>query len=428
MKELNRYRFKIIARSPLHIGSGKVYEPTNFVIDDGKLYEFDEMLFYKALKPIDRRKFINKLQDWIEIIKFYKEHRNIAKTISIFSLPVTDSVEKRYNTVINKDGTRNTNQFEIQRIQRNPNSRMAIIPGSSIKGMLDTVLGIYPTKIKDNTPRRKLIVSDALQISGESEIGYAYRVHKNPDKKAKSEIPQIVEIVKKETVFIVTISSEHSFEEIREKMRNYIQERGETRFSFSTDNFIARIGRFSGKAYMVDDGNNVLNSYNKPIATHTLYERDREEFGWIEFLRIDDDEYHKYLDEIREREKEYRMELEERHKEVIENIERLKEEKQKEKERKLRREREEEERIARERAEEDAKLKAMTEVEKLIYNYGDIPSLINDMRAGNIENFEDIKVELAQKIKEELQKDPSKWDRAKKKALARKEYIESILK
>jgi hypothetical protein len=69
----------------------------------------------------------------------------------------------------------------------------------------------------------------------------------------------------------------------------------------------------------------------------------------------------------------------------------------------------------------------MTPIDKLIYSYEDISLLINDMKAGYIENFENIKLELAQKIKAELQKDFKTWDKAKKKALTRKEYIETLL-
>ena len=37
---------KMSAITPLHIGTGEDYEPTNFIIDDGYLYEFDEIEFF----------------------------------------------------------------------------------------------------------------------------------------------------------------------------------------------------------------------------------------------------------------------------------------------------------------------------------------------------------------------------------------------
>jgi hypothetical protein len=49
------------------------------------------------------------------------------------------------------------------------------------------------------------------------------------------------------------------------------------------------------------------------------------------------------------------------------------------------------------------------------------------MKSGKIENFEEIKVELATLIKKELQKTPKNWDKAKKKALYRRNYIEELL-
>jgi len=45
-------RLKLTAISPIHIGSGEVYEPTNFIIDGGVLYEFRDEDFYMALPEI----------------------------------------------------------------------------------------------------------------------------------------------------------------------------------------------------------------------------------------------------------------------------------------------------------------------------------------------------------------------------------------
>jgi len=425
--KLNHYKFKITALSPLHIGSGEVYEPTNFVIDSGNLYEFDEMLFYKALNPMDQKVFDGKLQDWMSIIRFYKDHRDVAKKISLFHIPVSQKVEDKYNTVVNKDGSKNRNQFEIHRIQRNPNSKRVIIPGSSIKGMLDTVLKIYPAKIKDNAPRQALIISDAFEWQGKSEVGYANRKHKHPGKESKSQIPQMVEVIKKSSSFVVSISTEMSLDEISSFFQAYLDERKETRFAFPKEGFVGRLGKFCGKEYMVDDGSNVLNTYDKPVATHTLYEEEESEFGWVEFSLLSEAEYREVLQSIQEEEKRYRQELDERQGDIVRHIAAEKEAKRKAQEEKKRHQKEELERFAREKAEEEAKVAAMTPVDKLIYSYDDISVLINEMKAGQIEDFEVIKVELAQKIKIKLQKDPSKWERAKKKALTRKEYIETLL-
>ncbi len=427
MKKLNNFKFKIRALSPVHIGSGEVYEPTNFIIDEGELYEFDEFLFYKALSNMDKKVFESKLQDWMSIIKFYKDHRDVAKQIAIFNTPVTKKVEDKYNTIINKDGSKNKNQLEIHRVQRNPNSRRLIIPGSSIKGMLGTVFKIYPAKIRDNEVRQNLIISDASALNSISEIGYSYRKHKHPGKESRSSIPQMVEIIKEGATFIVSVSTTKSLEDIQSMMQRYLDERKETRFEFPTNGFVARVGKFSGKEYMVDDGTNVRNTYDKPVATHTLYETDEEEFGWLEFKLIDDIEYNNGLKEIKLQESAYYDEVHLRQKETVDAIELQKEANRKAIEEKELKEKEEVEREATLKAEEEVKLAAMTPIDKLIYSYDDVSLLINDMKAGNIEDFENIKLELAQKIKAELQKDPKAWEKAKQKALKRKEYIESLL-
>jgi len=83
---------------------------------------------------------------------------------------------------------------------------------------------------------------------------------------------------------------------------------------------------------------------------------------------------------------------------------------------------------AKKEAEEKARLASMTPVQRLVESYSDVAVLINDMRNGKIEDFETIKVELAQEVKKILQKNPKTWDKAKKKALDRKNYIEGLLK
>jgi len=72
---LNTFYFKLRTLSPLHIGTGEVYEPTNFVIDESKLFEFDEVLFYQSLNIADRNLFNQKLNSWMNIIDFFQSQR-----------------------------------------------------------------------------------------------------------------------------------------------------------------------------------------------------------------------------------------------------------------------------------------------------------------------------------------------------------------
>lgn len=354
-ENLNTFRLKLTALTPIHIGTGEDYEPTNFVIDGDTLYRFDEVLFYKSLSPMDKKVFDSKLGDWMQIIDFYKSQTSHAKTISSFSCPVSSRVSERYRLLKNKDGSKNNNSFQIAQTFKNPNTFRAIIPGSSIKGMLDTVFKIYSPKIKENEERQKLIVSDALILDGGSEVGYSLRKHKIPSKEAKSDIPQMVEIIQPHSTFITTITTKYTFDEVKNQMKIYHAERKDSRFNETEKSFIARIGKYNGKEYMVDDGNNVLNSYQKPIATHTLYETDNQPFGWVKFELISDDDFHRHLQEIKQQESNYHESLKQNQQEILNAIQKAKEEA-------LKIAREKEEKNLRQKQEEEEKIRQEQEI------------------------------------------------------------------
>ena len=80
MKELTTYKLKLTTLSPVHIGTGEDFEPTNYVIDAGTLYEFDEVIFYKSLSDLDKKALDTKLgSGWLEIIEFYKTKKEEGK-------------------------------------------------------------------------------------------------------------------------------------------------------------------------------------------------------------------------------------------------------------------------------------------------------------------------------------------------------------
>ena len=421
MKDLHTYHLKLTALSPVHIGTGESYEPTNFVIDDGMLYEFDEVLFYKSLSDVDKKALNNKMGSWLQIIEFYKTKKEQAKEISFFECQVSKEVQSKYDA-------KNPNQLQINRTFKNPNTHRAIIPGSSIKGMLDTVFGIYPPK-SSNEERQKLIISDALLLDGGVKIGYSNRKHRYKEKAGKG-IPQMVEVIQPNSTFILSIKTKLSFEQIQELMKMYHSNRKNSLYKEEKNSFVARIGKYCGKEYMVYDGKNVKNKDGNPLATHSLYNSDKLKdamFGWVKFELIDENEYKKSLQLIKKQEEEYYKYKDKKQAKVIQDIKKAEYEAKKLALEKQKKEEEEKRKLAEAKAKREAELAAMSPVERIIDSYETIALLINAMKDSSIENFEEIKIELAQKVKEELQKDPKNWDRAKQKALKRKEYIESIL-
>jgi len=427
---MNSYKLKLTALTPIHIGTGEVYEPTNFVINDGCLYEFDEVLFLHSLSNLDKKAFTNLLNgnDYIRIIDFYKEHKSQAKKIAYHKVAISKKVEETYNKIVNKDGSKNKNKLEIQKTYKYRNTHSAVIPGSSIKGMLDTVFKIYPGKIKDNLIRQHLKISDAFMTNGSIEIGYCYRKHKDPRKKAKSSIPQIVEVISKGSNFIFSIKTIYDFDEIVNKFKDYFnsQDRKSIYFKTSDNSFTARIGKFSGKAFMVDGDNKVINSYGKKVSTHTLYEND-DPFGWIKIELISDEEYDVSLEKIESANKKYFEELHNRQKEIRQTIQKAKEEAlklKKEKEQKALEEQKRKEEVERKRQEELSKMspldRKILELKEANPNPNETIDIVifNAIKNGKLDEF---KCEALKRLKEEMIK-LKKWTETSKKPQKDKKY------
>ena len=97
MKELTTYKLKLTTLSPVHIGTGEDFEPTNYVIDAGTLYEFDEVIFYKSLSDLDKKALDTKLgSGWLEIIEFYKTKKEEGKKVAIYECLVSKEIQDKY--------------------------------------------------------------------------------------------------------------------------------------------------------------------------------------------------------------------------------------------------------------------------------------------------------------------------------------------
>jgi len=290
MKGLKNYKLKLTALSPIHIGTGEVYEPTNFVIDGGFLYEFDEVLFYKSLSESDKKDFNSCVNNWMSIIRFYKKNVKKAKQVAISKIIVSDEIKNKYKTIININGTMNNNQLMIEKSYKNVNTNRAIIPGSSFKGFFTTILNIFE-KVGSIEDRQNLIVSDANLVEGQFEIGYSHRIHRRKSDQKGKGIPQMVEVVSPGSVFLLSISSKYTFESLKRGVEKfYIDRDKDYRAEKNNKIFIGRIGKYCGKENVVFNTRNMLNSYNKPLATRSVYSSNtlnNEMFGLYKIELID---------------------------------------------------------------------------------------------------------------------------------------------
>ncbi len=326
MKTQYTHYISIRCLSPVHIGTDEAYNPTNFVIDNKKLYHFDEILFYKSLSSLEKEKFNKTLDSWLGIISFYKTKIDLAKKISDFSCEVSQKAEIAYKKTQNKDGSKQNNNFEIKTTFKNPNTKKAIIPGSSIKGMFDTILNIFEKREDSKEQkealsegRKALSLSDALIYQGTTKIAYTYRRHKDKAKSAKSAIPQIIEYIEKDSSFLLVLKCDYDFKELKEKVEKFYSSRKVYPKSPNQSSFIVRLGKFSGQEYMLYDVKDVKNSYGKKtISTHTLSEENKQ-FGWILLSEITKEDYDENINVLYEKDKQRQKDIENKQKTIKEN-------------------------------------------------------------------------------------------------------------
>lgn len=152
MTFLQQHELKITTLSPVHIGCNETYEPTNYVIDDGALFEFSPHEALKVLDERDRKKLdaivsgkpnqemLKKVQAY-----FYQRRKDLFAVSSHF-LPVGKGVADLYESRIGKTAQREShdsevlNRLGIERTSYNTVNRQPIFPGSSIKGAIRTAL------------------------------------------------------------------------------------------------------------------------------------------------------------------------------------------------------------------------------------------------------------------------------------------------
>lgn len=159
---MKKYLIKVQPLTHLHIGSGREFEPINYIIDSYKakttddktviryaLYEFDEMDFYANLDESAKDEFLNLASaidenGLLRIYKFINKHKATAKKSHYHKIAVDKAVYDEYNERIGKiankeKGNKNViNNLAISKTYTDPNTHKALIPGSSIKGAIST--------------------------------------------------------------------------------------------------------------------------------------------------------------------------------------------------------------------------------------------------------------------------------------------------
>ena len=152
MSFLESWRLMISTLSPVHIGCGEDYDPTNYVIENDTLYEFEAGAALEVLSAPDREQLLkivsgNASNEMLRQVQaFFHQRRHALMRMATRRLPVGPSLAAFYRSRVGKtvqvegDGSRLVNKLEIERTFFNPVSGAPVLVGSSFKGAIRTAL------------------------------------------------------------------------------------------------------------------------------------------------------------------------------------------------------------------------------------------------------------------------------------------------
>ena len=240
---MKHYKITMKLLSPVHIGTGKDYEPINYVMhkklvikQDGQeseqafLYNFDEMDFFNELDQKQKDEFSKRADNIFSLYNFIKENKIQAIKASFCKVRVTNRCFKEYEEKLGKvaqkegGGKKVFNQFVIAQTFKNPNTHKAIIPGSSIKGAIATAyqeLRYKKSKHYDEVKAKMLAPTEQnlfkdLLISDSQEFAQTYideakNIKRNKDKEGITAVLEVISDANAENSFTLSIKDEAKF-------------------------------------------------------------------------------------------------------------------------------------------------------------------------------------------------------------------------
>jgi len=138
-----RMQCRLQVVTPVHVGCDDLYEPTGFVMDEGKdrLIIFDPTDFIQGLDESDRERLSTicrkgTIESIIEVYRFLRNRPAEGRAVSLCR-----GFSEEYRRVLDlspRDARSQLNRFEIKRTSFCPSDHRPYIPGSAIKGALRT--------------------------------------------------------------------------------------------------------------------------------------------------------------------------------------------------------------------------------------------------------------------------------------------------
>lgn len=141
---LNTHTLALTPLSPIHIGCGEDFEPTNYIIEDGLLYGFDPSR--ATLTDLQRNKLgeVARRGSLAGIQRFFRDNAATFKPHAHVVMPVAKGVASQYEKRLGEaanweaNGKPVFNQLEVERHAFTGSLQQPFIPGTSFKGALRT--------------------------------------------------------------------------------------------------------------------------------------------------------------------------------------------------------------------------------------------------------------------------------------------------
>ncbi|AGA33133.1 CRISPR-associated protein, Csm5 family [Thioalkalivibrio nitratireducens DSM 14787] len=152
MSVMEHWQLAVTPLSPVHLGTGRDYTPTEYVIEGGALHEFDALAALQALPEAERRRLdailAGRPDDRMlrSVQAFFHDNRRRLIAVSRHQVRVNATVEAFYQERVGQvaqheaTGRAVQNRLEIERTAWSAATGTAILPGSGMKGAIRTAL------------------------------------------------------------------------------------------------------------------------------------------------------------------------------------------------------------------------------------------------------------------------------------------------
>ncbi|HHF3358993.1 CRISPR-associated protein [Haemophilus influenzae] len=145
-KFMHTHKVYLTPLSPIHIGCGEDFEPTNYVIDGTTLFNFEpSQLALNERERTDLLNAVNRL-DLLAIQRFFLNQKDKAIASAYYFADVAEGLAQDYKNRVGKvaqrenDGNKVINNLSIERTAYLPIQHLPYIPGSGFKGAVATAL------------------------------------------------------------------------------------------------------------------------------------------------------------------------------------------------------------------------------------------------------------------------------------------------